>query len=236
MTPTHAPSPCVEQGCFNLATHKGRCAACQLIQGGARRPYDQRRGSSRERGYDRAWEKRRKWHLEAEPFCRTCGKPGNQVDHVIPHRGAEWLFKLKGNLQTLCEQHHQNKTAFERTLLLGIMYPLDLPAAPHYRPTRLLCGPVVNLCLDEVQVVSTDDQKERNVILRLGLKEETRRPLVLIEPAPRTAERAFWSYVMDCPAELQVEIAGAIEGHPAEWWDAYMLDQRAEEAMARRLS
>ncbi|KKK92887.1 hypothetical protein LCGC14_2698380, partial [marine sediment metagenome] len=60
--------------------------------------------------------------------------------------------------------------------------------------------------------------------------------LVLIVPAPRTAERAFWSVVMDCEAELVLPIERAIEGHPREWWDSYMLDQRAEEAMARRLS
>lgn len=240
MTPTHASTPCVEHGCFNLATHKGRCSQCNLIRGGNRVAYDQKRGSPRERGYDSAWEKRRRWHLKAEPFCRQCGKPGNQVDHVIPHRGEKWLFDLKGNLQTLCERHHQNKTAAERSIPIGMMYPLDLPEPPHYRPIRVLCGPSVDRP-DETTDLLVDGSKAelelRNERLRAHLHLRTRTPFTFVVAAPRTAERAFWSYVMDCDAELvEPPIEWAVDGHPKDWWDEYMLDARAEEAMARRLS
>ena len=61
---------------------------------------------------------------------------------------------------------------------------------------------------------------------------ETR--LVLIIPAPRTAERAFWSHVMDCEAEREMSLDTVMEGYPPEWWADYNLDQRAEEAIARR--
>lgn len=228
MSPIHAPTPCVESGCFNLATVKGRCAQCQLIRGGGRITYDLNRGSARERGYDRKWERRRRWHLEAEPFCRTCGKPGNQVDHVIPHRKVEWLFDLKGNLQTLCESHHAKKTQRERTIPIGMMYPLDLPPPPHYRPTTLECGPSVD---------ADPDLAARNRRIRKALGLRTRDSFVLLVHAPRTAERAFWSHVMDCEAELvEPPIEWVERGHPKAWWDDYMLDQRAEEAIARRLS
>ena len=239
MTPVHAPSPCVEVGCFNLAIHKGRCAQCQ-IQAPTRTAYDQRRGSARERGYDRKWERRRRWHLEAEPFCRVCGGPGNEVDHVIPHRGAQWLFDLKGNLQTLCEHHHAKKTAAERTIPIGLMYPLDLPEPPHYRPIRVLCGPTVDHPQERTDIVidgTGQELEERNRLLRKHLLARTRTPFTFVVAAPRTAERAYWSYVMDVEAELQeMPMEWAIEGHPSKWWAEYMLDAKAEEAMSRRLS
>ena len=240
MSPTHAPSPCVEVGCFALATHKGRCAPCQLIRGGARGPYDQARGSARERGYDRKWERRRRRHLEAEPFCRACTKPGNEVDHVIPHRGAQWLFDLDGNLQTLCKSDHMKKTMAERALPIDTMYPLDLPEPPHYRPIRVLCGPSVERpteCTDIPLDGAWGELEERNELLRKHLELQTETPFTFIVAAPRTAERAYWSHVMDCTAELiEPPIEFAVQGQPKAWWDDFMMDGRAEEAMARRLS
>jgi hypothetical protein len=151
-----------------------------------------------------------------------------------------WLFDLRGNLQTLCRGHHTKKTQRERTIPIGMMYPLDLPEPPHYRPTKLVCGPApARLELDYDYVIVYEDQADlasRNQALGAQLSKETDALLVLAVPAPRTAERAFWSYVMDCEAELVEPIERALEGHPREWWDDYMLDQRAEEAMARRLS
>ncbi len=237
MSPHHAATPCLEGGCYRLATVKGRCAECQLLHGGVRVGYDQRRGSPRERGYGRAWEKRRKAWLEIEPFCRTCGKPGNQVDHVIPHRMETWLFDLIGNLQTLCLQDHTSKTMRERSIPIGMMYPLDLPEAPHYRPTRLVCGPApAHLELEVPYVIVYEDRPGGGWGgLEEQLHKKTDTLLVLAVPAPRTAERAFWSYVMDCEAELQLPVQHALEGHPTEWWADYMLDQRAEEAMAKRI-
>lgn len=146
---------------------------------------------------------------------------------MIPHRKAKWLFDLKGNLQTLCERHHQNKTAAERTIPSGMIYPLDLPKAPHYRPTRLQCGPFFE---------EYSDLARRNRALTLALNLRTSTPLVWMIPAPRTAERAFWEYVLDCEAELlEPPIEWVVDGHPGAWWRDYMLDQRAEEAIERRI-
>ena len=238
MSPTHAPSPCLESGCFELATHKGRCERCQLAKFSiAKRPgaHVPARVSARERGYDQKWEKRRRRHLEAEPFCRArgCGKPGNQVDHVIPHRGVNWLFVLEGNLQTLCRRHHAQKSNRERTIPIGMMYPLDLPDPPHGRPIRVLCGPFIDHPGGGTDLVVDGPPhllEQRNEFLRDELLLVTERPLTFIISAPRTAERAFWSHVMGCEAEL-VEPP---KGHATEWWADFMMDSRAEEAMARR--
>lgn len=231
MTPTHAPSPCLESGCFGLAIYKGRCARCQF----AGPPmHEFARPSARERGYDQKWEKRRRRHLEAEAFCRECGKPGNQVDHVIPHRGVDWLFKLEGNLQTLCKHHHAKKTNRERTIPIGMMYPLDLPEPPHARPTRILCGPFIGHPGKGTDIVVDGPPhllEERNKLLREELLTRGETPLTFIVGAPRIAERAFWSHVMGCEARL-IEPPS---GHGKQWWSEYMLDRRAEEAMARRL-
>ena len=241
MTPTHAPTPCVEPGCFTLTERGGRCPSCQLLAGPS--PYETARGSARERGYDKRWERRRRRHLAIEPFCRVCvgQKPGNQVDHVIPHRGAPWLFDLEGNLQTLCKHHHSTKTAHERTIPIGTMYPLDLPEPPHNRPTRLLCGPVVKApeldegVAEQLTIYGNNSKLyHRNTGLGAALLDASEIPLILTIAAPRTAERAFWAHIMDCEAELVMPVHNAIENHPVEWWADYMLDQRAEEAMERR--
>lgn len=231
MSPTHASSPCLEPGCFEIAVHKGRCATCQLpSRHGA---HIHGRPTARERGYDRKWERRRLEHLKAEPFCRKCGKLGSPVDHVIPHRGAEWLFKLEGNLQTLCDRHHARKTNRERTIPIGMMYPLDLPQPPHYRSIRVLCGPIVPRPEEATDLVvdgSIEELEERNKLLRKHLLLRTETPFTFIVAAPRTAERAFWSHVMGCEAEL---VKPPI-GHEREWWAEFVMDSRAEAAMARR--
>ena len=59
------------------------------------------RPSARKRGYDSAWERRAKAHLDAHPCCVRCEKQGivteaTEVDHAIPHRGNRALFDDDG--------------------------------------------------------------------------------------------------------------------------------------------
>jgi 5-methylcytosine-specific restriction protein A len=76
--------------------------------------YDARRGSARERGYTRRWDKARATYLQSHPLCVMCGKagritPANVVDHIIPHRGDQVLFwDTEKNWQSLCEWHHSS--------------------------------------------------------------------------------------------------------------------------------
>jgi 5-methylcytosine-specific restriction endonuclease McrA len=53
-------------------------------------------------------------HLEQEPNCRRCGRPGRIVDHIRPHRGDESLAFDPDNLQTLCEICNPRKTREDR--------------------------------------------------------------------------------------------------------------------------
>lgn len=60
-----------------------------------------------------AWKKVRKLFLIREPFCRECGQPASDVDHIVPIRsgGAKLNFS---NLQALCKACHTRKTLRER--------------------------------------------------------------------------------------------------------------------------
>ena len=59
------------------------------------------------------WQRLREAQLAAEPLCRVCDAMGRVtaavvVDHRQPHRGNERLFFDPGNLQSLCEPHHNS--------------------------------------------------------------------------------------------------------------------------------
>lgn len=88
-----------------------------------------------------AWKKRRALHLADQPLCAYCEaagltQPADVADHIIPHRGDHDLF-YRGELQSLCHQHHNSTKQREEkggwdsaTDLDG--YPLD-PSHPSNR-------------------------------------------------------------------------------------------------------
>ncbi len=111
--PTLPLRPCTYSGCPALTT-SGRCAQHQrppkpIIQP---RKYDDRRGSSTQRGYGYAWQQQRKKFIQSHPFCKYCPSPTQEVDHIIPRaRGGS---DDDSNLQPLCKRHHNEKTGRER--------------------------------------------------------------------------------------------------------------------------
>lgn len=69
------------------------------------------RKSAARRGYDRRWRRLRQLVLTREPFCRMCGAPATEVDHIIPlSRGGTNALE---NLQPLCKRCHARKTMRE---------------------------------------------------------------------------------------------------------------------------
>jgi hypothetical protein len=98
-----------------------------------------RRGTARERGYSRAWEKASRAHLRAHPLCRGCLAMGQRraavlTDHVIPHRGDMVRFWDSAWWQSSCAWHHDVvKQILERRYDAGDLEPgslwLDSPAA-----------------------------------------------------------------------------------------------------------
>lgn len=59
------------------------------------------------------WKRLRGAHLAMQPLCEVCGKAGQVVDHIEPHRGAADLFFDSENLMTLCKPHHDAITQIE---------------------------------------------------------------------------------------------------------------------------
>lgn len=107
------PRPCPVAGCPVL----GRCAkhARPVVIPNQPQPrlYDDRRGSSTARGYDRQWRKLRAAYLLRFSVCRLCMRSqAVLVDHIRP--------KVQGgtddeyNLQALCTRCHNIKTGMER--------------------------------------------------------------------------------------------------------------------------
>lgn len=73
------------------------------------------RESATVRGYDARWRKARKQFLRQNPLCVECERnkkltPAIIVDHVLPHRGDDYLFWDKNNWQALCKRCHDKKT------------------------------------------------------------------------------------------------------------------------------
>ena len=74
--------------------------------------------TTKEKGYNRRWQRARKTFLSAHPLCVRCkekGKvvPATGVDHIIPHRGDQKLFWDQNNWQPLCKSCHDSKTMTE---------------------------------------------------------------------------------------------------------------------------
>ena len=62
------------------------------------------------------WKKTRRWYLGQYPMCCDCLKErkyvlATELDHIIPHRGNEALFRDVSNLAGRCKKHHSSKTA-----------------------------------------------------------------------------------------------------------------------------
>ena len=77
----------------------------------ARKEYDQRRGSARERGYSARWDATARGYKRAHPLCLGCQAIGKVtatvlVDHVEPHRGDQQKFWDPTNWQPSCASHH----------------------------------------------------------------------------------------------------------------------------------
>ena len=62
----------------------------------------------------KAWQTLRASVIQADPYCRECGRLATAVDHIKPHHGREQVFFDEANLQPLCEDCHNAKSAAER--------------------------------------------------------------------------------------------------------------------------
>ncbi len=81
----------------------------------------------------KCWYNIRKLVLARDPVCRMCNRnPSVIVDHVLPHKGSWSLFLDLKNLQGLCKEDHDKKTAkedggFGRVPFIGIRSEVAAP-------------------------------------------------------------------------------------------------------------
>lgn len=123
--PTAAARPCRHPGCGALVRDgSGYCTRHQADREVGKFA-DTARGSRHERGYGTAWERQRKLILRRDKgLCQPCLKrgrlrPARQVDHIINKaeaRARGWTeeqIEAEGNLQSICDDCHRDKTAEE---------------------------------------------------------------------------------------------------------------------------
>ena len=83
----------------------------------ARRYYDARRGTTKQRRYDSDWERIAQQRRDLDCYlCQDCLKEGlirasNLVDHILPiHIRPDWRLEID-NTQVLCRDCHTRKTS-----------------------------------------------------------------------------------------------------------------------------
>ena len=84
--------PCLDCG---VPTRGTRCGVHQALWDEAR-------------NYGGEWPAIRLRQLIDEPFCRICGAPATEVDHIHPLRDGG--THERSNLQSLCGRCHRRKT------------------------------------------------------------------------------------------------------------------------------
>lgn len=103
----------------------------------ARQSGDHNRPHSRARGYDRTWERLRRRHLNANPWCAECLKrgvvtPATVGDHVITIEERPDLRLDPANIQSLCASCHSSikqrqDVARKRARRAGLIAGTDPP-------------------------------------------------------------------------------------------------------------
>jgi 5-methylcytosine-specific restriction protein A len=103
--PIRAPRLCK---CGKAVAIGQRCPCTAGADRERKARFDAKRPSSSARGYGSKWEAARKEWLVKKPYCVRCGKRGDHVDHITPHRGDMAIFWDKSNWQSLCQYHHNS--------------------------------------------------------------------------------------------------------------------------------
>lgn len=106
--PTKPMPPCRHPGCPEVQVPGGH-GYCGTHVREYRRWDMERRGSARQRGYTKQYEKARTWVLRRQPLCPLClaeGRltPATQTHHIVPL--SDGGTNSVRNLMPLCEAHH----------------------------------------------------------------------------------------------------------------------------------
>ena len=91
--------------------HEQEAAALRFKQNQQRQSTDSR-AAYKAFYHSTGWRKTRAYWLNQEPLCRSCQRPAEMVDHIVPiHEGGDpWDLN---NLQSLCNSCHARKRGKE---------------------------------------------------------------------------------------------------------------------------
>jgi 5-methylcytosine-specific restriction protein A len=96
------------------------CAPGQNVWDGDERArkaaFDKTRAGSRKLYNDAPWRKLRERFIRAHPVCCApgCGKPTEDVDHILSVRQRPDLRLSWSNLRPFCRSHHAARTALDQ--------------------------------------------------------------------------------------------------------------------------
>lgn len=92
----------------------GEICVCQRAR---QAEYDKGRGTAAERGYDSKWRALRLKFIKVNPICceHGCGRPTEEVDHIISVRERPDLRLAWKNLRPYCKSHHSARTARDQS-------------------------------------------------------------------------------------------------------------------------
>lgn len=111
MSPYKAKHPCKYPGCPNLVeSGQSYCPEHQKKNGA----YTRRHPEYSKLYNNKRWAAFRRMYLREHPLCALCGGEATIVDHIKDHQGDWELFWSLDNLQSLCKQCHDKKTARTR--------------------------------------------------------------------------------------------------------------------------
>lgn len=116
-----------------LDTRTGKALAPVASEQDRKRRHDETRGSARQRGYDRDWEKLRDAVvIERGCCCEACGTivvlrkreatattPVAEVDHIEGIADRPDLRLVRSNLRVLCKPCHSGRTARDQGFARG---------------------------------------------------------------------------------------------------------------------
>lgn len=109
---------CLERGCRNAATGRGRCDGCrgdrERDRSRARRT-GERTAEAVKLYHSQRWLNTRRKVLARDPICKVCDDAlSEQVDHVVPLSQGGDPYSLE-NLRGICVPCHARKSAREST-------------------------------------------------------------------------------------------------------------------------
>jgi len=101
--------PCTTTGCSALV--RGEHSRCPQHRRDRRRLQDERRPTTRARGYGGRWRKVRDAYIRQHPLCERCeGRGITRLGEDVHHRDGDVLNLRPSNLETLCRPCHNRQT------------------------------------------------------------------------------------------------------------------------------